>query len=49
MNCKNALPSNFQEVLISWEIKLQKSDYQIDTIHNLLYLYSVSVEYDHFS
>lgn len=35
------LPSNFQELIILKEIKVNEGNYQIDLIRELLYLYSV--------
>lgn len=36
------LPANFNEILISWEMKFEKGDRDIETIRNILYMYSVS-------
>ena len=39
---KILLPENFQEILIKWEMKFETGDRQLDTIRNILYMYSVS-------
>lgn len=39
---KLVLPKNFQEVLVSWEIKFDKGDRNLETIKNIIYMYSVS-------
>lgn len=40
---KLILPKNFQEVLVSWEIKFEKGDRSLETIKNIIYMYSVSI------
>ena len=40
---KLILPKNFQEVLVSWEIKFEKGDRNLETIKNIIYMYSVSI------
>ncbi len=35
------LPPEYQEVLITHEMKLEKGELEIETIRNLVYLYSV--------
>jgi len=39
---KISLPENYNEILISWEIKFEKGDRSLETIRNLIYMYSVS-------
>lgn len=39
---KLQLPENFTDILISWELKFEKGDRSLETIRNILYMYSVS-------
>lgn len=38
---KKTLPNNFQEVLITHEMKFEKEEISLDLIRKLIYLYSV--------
>jgi hypothetical protein len=40
---KIVLPENFQEILIIWEMKFEQGDKHIETVRNILYMYSVSL------
>jgi len=39
------LPLNFQETVITYEMKYDKGDKNVNNIRHLLYLYSVGTEY----
>ena len=39
---KLILPDNFNQTLISSELKFEKGDRKLETIRNLLYMYSVN-------
>jgi hypothetical protein len=36
------LPPEYQEVLVTHEMKMENDNFEIETVRNLLYLYSVS-------
>jgi hypothetical protein len=38
------LPPEYQEVLVTHEMKMENNNFEIETVRNLLYLYSVSFE-----
>ena len=38
---KLVLPTNFQETVITYEMKFEKGDKNVNLVRNLLYLYSV--------
>lgn len=37
-----SLPDNFNEILLSWEIKFENGNMSLETIRNIIYLYSVT-------
>lgn len=39
---KIMLPENFQDILLVWEMKFEQGDKHIETVRNILYMYSVS-------
>lgn len=41
LNNSVVLPDNYNQTIMTWELKFDKGDRNIETIRNLLYLYSV--------